>query len=94
MIDTYLIKPAGGATNITMKKHGQYEVGANAMKGQRRWGWQAIALPVCLVMGGCINLTAPEDPIVIELNINITQEVVFRLAEDASDAIEENADIF
>lgn len=45
-------------------------------------------------LGGCINVAAPDEPIVIELNINIRQEVVYRLAETADDAIEENADIF
>lgn len=45
-------------------------------------------------LGGCINVAAPEEPIVIELNINIRQEVIYRLAEDAADTIEENADIF
>jgi len=45
-------------------------------------------------LGGCINIAAPEDPIVIELNINIRQEVIYRLAEDAANTIEENADIF
>ncbi|NQX93945.1 MAG: YnbE family lipoprotein [Erythrobacter sp.] len=45
-------------------------------------------------LGGCINVAAPDEPIVIELNINIRQEVVYRLAEDAADTIEENADIF
>ena len=45
-------------------------------------------------LSGCINVAAPEEPIVIELNINIRQEVIYRLAEDAADTIEENADIF
>ncbi|MEM7664215.1 MAG: YnbE family lipoprotein [Pseudomonadota bacterium] len=43
---------------------------------------------------GCINVAAPEEPIVIELNINIRQEVIYRLAEDAANTIDENADIF
>lgn len=43
---------------------------------------------------GCINLQAPTEPIVIELNINITQEVIYQLAADAGTTIEENADIF
>jgi len=47
-----------------------------------------------LVLPGCITINAPEDAIVIELNINIRQEVIYRLAADAEDAIEENADIF
>lgn len=45
-------------------------------------------------LGGCINIAAPEEPIVIELNINIRQEVIYRLAEDAANTIEENAEIF
>jgi hypothetical protein len=45
-------------------------------------------------LGGCINIAAPNEPIVIELNINIRQEVIYRLAEDAANTIEENADIF
>lgn len=47
----------------------------------------------CL-LGACVTVNAPSEPIVIELNINISQEVVYRLAEDAGDTIEENADIF
>lgn len=45
-------------------------------------------------LGGCINVAAPEEPIVIELNINITAEVLYRLADDANNTIDENADIF
>jgi len=45
-------------------------------------------------LGGCINVAAPDEPIVIELNINIRQEVIYRLAEDAANTIDENADIF
>lgn len=46
------------------------------------------------LLAGCITVNAPSEPIVIELNINITQEVIYRLAEDAGNTIEENADIF
>ncbi|MBD3728386.1 MAG: YnbE family lipoprotein [Sphingomonadales bacterium] len=55
-------------------------------------------MPVLLggtaMLGGCINVSAPDKPIVIELNINIRQEVIYRLANDANNTIEENADIF
>lgn len=47
-----------------------------------------------VLLGGCINVNAPAEPIVIELNINIRQEVIYRLAEDAANTIEDNADIF
>ncbi|MFY7745575.1 MAG: YnbE family lipoprotein [Erythrobacter sp.] len=43
---------------------------------------------------GCINIAAPDKPIVIELNVNIRQEVIYRLAEDAANTVEQNADIF
>ena len=47
-----------------------------------------------VALGGCISINAPDKPIVIELNINIKQEVVYRLAADAGNTIEENSDIF
>lgn len=46
------------------------------------------------VLGGCISVKAPDKPIVIELNINIRQEVIYRLAADANNTIDENEDIF
>ncbi len=53
-----------------------------------------LALGAVIALPGCVTVNAPEDAIVIELNINITQEVILRLAEDAGNTIEENADIF
>lgn len=43
---------------------------------------------------GCISVNAPDKPIVIELNINIKQEVIYRLAPGAQNTIEENSSIF
>ncbi len=54
----------------------------------------AAAVILSAGLGGCINIAAPDEPIVIELNVNIRQEVIYRLAEDAANTIEENADIF
>lgn len=62
------------------------------LSGSARAGAMVMAGPLALM--GCITINAPEDAIVIELNINITQEVVYRLAAEAEDTIEENADIF
>ncbi|HEX8056784.1 MAG TPA: YnbE family lipoprotein [Novosphingobium sp.] len=39
-------------------------------------------------------MTAPDKPIVIELNINIKQEVIYRLADDAKKTIDTNSGIF
>ena len=68
-----------------------------AMQGEskaRRFARVAAVALVPLVMAGCVTVNAPEEPIVIELNVNIRQEVIYRLAEDAGTTIEENADIF
>jgi hypothetical protein len=56
----------------------------------------AIAMAVlgAAMAAGCVSVNAPSEPIVIELNINIKQEVIYRLAADAGNTIEENADIF
>ena len=64
----------------------------NARKGAVRT--LATTLFGSLALGGCITVNAPEEPIVIELNVNIRQEVIYRLAEDAGNTIDENADIF
>ena len=47
-----------------------------------------------VALGACVSVKAPDKPIVIELNINIRQEVVYRLAEDARNTIESNPEIF
>lgn len=64
--------------------------------GGKKWRRVLLALPVAgsILLGGCISVKAPDKPIVIELNINITQEVVYRLAQDARNTIEENPEIF
>lgn len=66
-----------------------------------KWRWpgrligaQCAAMLAGGLLSGCINIAAPDAPIVIELNINIRQEVIYRLAADAANTIEENADIF
>lgn len=72
--------------------------GRGAMRAQqdkaRRRAMMAAAAILSAGVGGCINISAPDAPIVIELNINIRQEVIYRLAEDAANTIDENADIF
>jgi len=46
------------------------------------------------VVGGCIQVRAPEKPIEINLNVKIQQEVVVRLQQDARDLIENNPELF
>jgi hypothetical protein len=42
------------------------------------------------LLGGCINVTAPDKPIEINLNINITQQVVYKLDGQAKSLIDDN----
>ena len=53
-----------------------------------------IAVLGSALAGGCVSVDAPDKPIVIELNINITQEVIYRLADDVRQNIEANPEIF
>ena len=43
---------------------------------------------------GCVNVTAPDKPIQINLNISVTQEVVYRLDNQAKSLIQSNPGIF
>lgn len=71
---------------------------SDPMSGQRlpvSWGRVVpVAALAVTMLGGCVQVTAPDKPIVIELNVNIRQEVIYRLAADAGNTIEENEDIF
>lgn len=64
------------------------------MSGVGRAGAAVMAMLGSCLAGSCISVSAPSEPIVIELNINIKQEVIYRLAPGAQNTIEENADIF
>lgn len=54
----------------------------------------AVLVAGLATLSGCISVSAPDKPIVIELNINISQEVVYKLAPDVKANIEENPGIF
>jgi hypothetical protein len=71
------------------------------MKGMNRmailrnsWERMAVMAVATALLGGCVTVTAPDKPIVINLNINIKQEVVYRLDGKAKEVIDENAEIF
>ena len=66
----------------------------NPGMGMRRTIAGVMAVVGSATLGGCISVTAPNEPIVIELNINITQEVIYRLADDVRENIEQNPEIF
>ena len=76
-----LTKPAGPAHNPLMRGRRKAIAGMMVVLG---------SAPI----GGCVSVNAPSEPIVIELNINITQEVIYRLAGDVQENIDENPEIF
>jgi hypothetical protein len=49
-----------------------------------------------MLTSGCIpvQIQAPDEPIEINLNINIRQEVIVRLERDAQELLQENSDLF
>ncbi len=49
---------------------------------------------LALALSGCISVNAPDKPIVIELNMNITMDVVYKLSGDATKTVDTNKDIF
>lgn len=67
------------------------DVSANIAGVKRMIVLSAIAAGLA---GGCVNVTAPDKPIVINLNISITQEVVYRLDGQAKQLIQQNSGIF
>jgi YnbE-like lipoprotein len=66
----------------------------------KRWSGQRGKPALAVLMGGavalsaCVSVKAPDKPIVIELNINIKQEVIYRLAADAKNTVDENPGAF
>jgi ABC-type uncharacterized transport system auxiliary subunit len=54
----------------------------------RRGARVAALLAGSAALGGCVQVSAPDRPIEVNLNINIRQEVVVRLQQDARELIE------
>lgn len=55
----------------------------------------ALALTGALAAPGCVTINAtPDKPIDINLNVNIRQEIVVSLRDDARELIRENPDLF
>ena len=74
-------------TGLTTLEHGPTKTGMT----------RTIAMTAVLagaLTGGCVNVTAPDKPIEINLNINVKQEVVYRLDNQAKTVIQSNPGIF
>ena len=54
----------------------------------------ALGLVVIAPLNGCITVKAPDKPIDVNLNVNISQQVVVRLASDVQQMIHQNPQAF
>lgn len=63
---------------------------------RRNMGKTILVLTPVMVaaLSGCVQVTAPDKPIVINLNIAIRQEILYKLAAASEKVIEENPEIF
>ncbi|SNS42079.1 YnbE family lipoprotein [Sphingopyxis indica] len=64
---------------------------------ERRWtvgGRKLAILGAAASLAACVQVDTPDKPIEINLNINIKQEIVYKLDGDAKKLIEQNGDIF
>lgn len=54
------------------------------------------SLGAAAAIAGCIpvQIQAPDEPIEINLNVNIRQEVIVRLERDAAELLDQNTDLF
>lgn len=87
-----LTDPRTNGTALRSRVRSLGETRGTVMK--KTIGTVLMAAMLAPLTAGCINVQAPDEPIVIQLNIDIRQEVIYRLAEDAANTIDENADIF
>ena len=46
------------------------------------------------VLTGCVQVTAPDKPIVINLNIAIRQDILYKLSAPSKKVIEENPGVY
>ncbi len=53
-----------------------------------------VAISFCAACQPKVQIVAPKDPIRIELNVKIDQEVSVRLDKDVEDLINNNPDLF
>ncbi len=68
--------------------------GRPALSNSRPAGAIVLAIAGAIALSGCISVNAPDKPIVIELNMNITMDVVYKLSGDATKTVDTNKDIF
>jgi hypothetical protein len=79
----------------TLQMQGTDDQGRCSGQGRPKWFGRAAAMVVAgSMLSGCVSVNAPDKPIVIELNINIKQDVVYHLTQDVTETVQKNKDIF
>lgn len=78
-----------------MHMHDQLTTGRNGATRRTMKKGAILFLPFLgLPLSACVQVTAPDKPIVINLNIAIRQEVLLRLDQASKKVTEENPEIF
>jgi hypothetical protein len=70
------------------------ELRPNATQDAMRRVKVLLAALLVLPAHACVQVSAPDKPIEINLNINIRQEVVVRLQQDVKQLIDKNPGVF
>ena len=94
MIAHELTRSLRPATSRLMRNEQTRRTGSGRRAVRAAWMLMGSTVTGLGGLTGCISVTAPDKPIVIELNINIKQEVVYRLSADAANTIDKNPEIF
>lgn len=53
-----------------------------------------LILAAAAALVGCVTVKAPDKPIEINLNVNIRQEVIYTLKQDAENLVTDNPELF
>jgi hypothetical protein len=93
-----MMHPQLTATALPAKPHTMQGKGQKPKQSGRRavraGMFGAMVVASAMMLSGCVTVSAPDKPIVIELNINIKQEVVYKLDKGVTDLIDKNSEIF
>ncbi len=95
MMSAELTCRSRAATNPGMQEiENVRQNGQHAISPGRRIYAILLAIAGAGSLSGCISVNAPDKPIVIELNMNITMDVVYKLSGDATKTVDTNKEIF
>lgn len=84
----------GAKSKVRLTKDGRDETMLPMNDTRQAWALRGLILAGMASLGGCVSVNAPAEPIVIELNVNIKQEVLYRLVDSANENMEANPEIF